>query len=143
MKSHNPELCKRRELSVGSGREDSEQTCKFKITTKTTLDDTSNATWLNIHQYLVAVLTMKVNGAGILLPNFELVRCKKVKVQAKKEIDYLQLSLFHRSATVSYQPIVDNQAHNYFLLTTTFLVPLLSNSRSLPRSLSIDTTFND
>ena len=38
---------------------------------------------------------------------------------------------------------VDNQAHNYNLPTTTFLVPLFNNRRSLPRSLSIDNLFND
>jgi hypothetical protein len=48
--------------SVSGQPEDSEQKCKFKTTTKSTLDDTSNATWLNIHQYLVAIHSIKVNG---------------------------------------------------------------------------------
>jgi hypothetical protein len=38
---------------------------------------------------------------------------------------------------------IDNQAHNLLLPTNYVLVPLLSNRRFLPRSLSIDNSFNN
>ena len=46
--------------SVGDKPEGSEQTCIFMITSKTTLNDTSNAIWSNIPS--VAIHTIKVNG---------------------------------------------------------------------------------